>query len=230
LTNGTLSADRLKEALMGLHLAASSNTTPFVLALIGTVAAVCSTLVALFALYVGVKVTRVESVDVNSWEMYRSYNSEAVRLGRATAREALKVRPHGFRDSSDYDAYFLPGNLPADYVLPSGVTPARMQQLREQSMHDLMAFYHQVGLMLQRRGLDKDFTLLLIGGGLQDRWGILEGLPTLWSAGGAYPYGDMYALYRRFLRWQRGRFRWIRWRYDRARKQIMRLQTRKSVQ
>ncbi len=51
-------------------------------------------------------------------------------------------------------------------------SPERVKQRKY--FHDLAAFYHNTGLLLARRRLDKDFTLSLVGPGLADRWMVFQ--------------------------------------------------------
>lgn len=195
-------------------------TAALTIAVITAIATLVSVIVSVLTVLVSERVARVGRIDTNTWEMYRAYNSDAVRRGRTTAREIAKGNPNGFTNEDAYYGYFTPDNLPPNYVLPEGVSRQHMQQLREQSMHDLMAFYNQVGLMLRKRELDRDFTLLLIGGGLKDRWDVLGTLPGLWENKTDLPYGGMFILYKRYLDWNRRTFPKIRRRIDRARRAI----------
>lgn len=204
----------------GLDL--TSNTVGVITA----VAAVASAIAASVALGVSLWIASTGRKNTNTWAMYESYNSKAVRLGRKTARDIMKDNSVRFPSQTAYYAYFASDNLPPNYVLPPSMDPTKiqdraiMQQRREQSMHDLMAFYHQVGLLLEKRELNKDFTLLLLGGGLADRWEVLEGLPPLWAEHGDFPYGGMYVLFTKYLRWKNHRFRGLTRQYKRARVKI----------
>lgn len=180
-------------------------------------AALLSGLAAVLALVVSLRIARTGRKNANTWAMYQGYNSKSVRLGRKTARDIIREGRAGFTSQDDYYAYFAPGNLPANYALPPRQDAANMQRLREQSLHDLMAFYHQVGLLLEKRELDKDFTLLLLGGGLADRWQALDGLPPLWAERGDFPYGGMYVLYQTYLKWKKHEFRRLSAQYKKAR-------------
>ena len=193
---------------------------------ITAIAAVLSAIAAAAALIVSLRIARTGRKNTNTWAMYESYNSKAVRLGRKTARHIMRDHPTGFTSQSDYYAYFDPSNLPSNYVMSPRLDQmnaqdrAIMQQRREQSMHDLMAYYHQVGLLLKEGELDQDFTLLLLGGGLKDRWDVLEGLPPLWEEHGDFPYGGMYALFTAYLHWRDHRFRKLTGQYKKARVKI----------
>jgi hypothetical protein len=211
---------------LNLHqIFGGNDSTALFISLVSAIGAVGSTFVALIAIRYGVVTSERQRADSNTWSMYEAYNSEAVRLGRVTAREATKSHLQGFASQADYSAYFDEENLPKGFVLPPEVSPKQMQVMREQSMHDLMAFYHQVGLLLLKHGLDKDFTLMLIGGGLSDRWPVLGMLPGLWATPKDYPYGGMFVLYRKYLHWQRWRLPWLRWRYERAQSLILQAPT-----
>jgi len=215
----------LKGAILNWHqIFGQSDSTALFISLVSAIGAVGSTLVALVAIRFGVVTSERQRTDSNTWSMYEAYNNASVRLGRVTAREITKSHPMGFVTQADYYAYFDEGNLPPGFVLPPEDSTKQMQVMREQSMHDLMAFYHQVGLLLLKHGLDKDFTLMLIGAGLSDRWPVLGTLPGLWATPKDYPYGGMFVLYRKFLHWQRWRLPWLRWRYQRAQSLVLQTQ------
>ncbi len=154
------------------------------------------------ALYVTSRVAKTDRLNTNTWATYEAYNSERVRAGRAAARAAMKAHPQGFASLEDYEHHFL----------HSASTPKHAQELREQEqhLHDLMAFYHQVGLLLKKRLVDRDFTLLMLGAGLDDRWTLLSKIPPLFEdhskPDGDFPYGGMYFLHEAFLDWQAKRF------------------------
>lgn len=206
---------------MGIFSPVGGSSVVLVISLISALAAVVSLVIAVSAIVVSIREAHAGRVSANTWEMYRGYNSDSVRLGRDTARQVLRDWPAGFVDLKAYQAYFA-APLPAGYPLPPGITPERMQKQREQSMHDLMAYYHQVGLLLGKGELDKDFTLLLVGGGLVDRWQSLANLPAFYPESDGVPYGGMYLLHQTFRRWARTRRRRLDSRFRSARDRVTR--------
>jgi hypothetical protein len=171
------------------------------------------------ALVVSLRSAYTDRVSSNSWEIYRAYNSAAVRAGRAIALHlAQDTRGRGLPTYAEYRAYFGLDAAPTSSTDQVGALQADRQHL-----HDLAAFYHQTGVLLTKRHLDRDFTLLLVGPGLEDRWTVLYPLagyyePTDGRAA-AFPYGGMYLLYQAYLKWKRSHYGRLRRRFARARKQ-----------
>jgi hypothetical protein len=63
-----------------------------------------------------------------------------------------------------------------------------------------LAFYHQVGLLLERKLLPEDFIMQLLGGGLEDRWKFLAPIPQFYPQ--QHSYTGMYQLHERYLKWK----------------------------
>lgn len=176
-----------------------------------------SLLVSSGALFVTWRAAYSDRINTNTWETYETYNSELVRNGRAAARTALKdVGAAGFADFATYRRYFHLDDPPES---TDKISLTRRQQ--EQHLHDLLAFYHQVGLLLQKGRLDKDFTLLLLGAGLHDRWKLLGRIPAFYAEPddpkGDFPYGGVYVLYNAYCSWQGSRFVELKQNFKQAR-------------
>src|SRR5579862_858868 len=108
-----------------------------------TVISVVGVLIPGIALYATYQVAFKDRLNSNNWSIYEAYNQERIRSGRAVARDVLKTRPTGFADFKEYKQFFWESHGTAEEV--------RKLQEQEQSLHDLMAFYHQVGLLLDIR-------------------------------------------------------------------------------
>jgi hypothetical protein len=98
-----------------------------------------------------------------------------------------------FRTYAEWKAYFQLDNLDAQVE----------SQRDEQAVFDLAAFYHQTGLLLTKKLLDEDFTMLLIADGFEDRWPVIERIPLLFPEGDAY--GGVYDLHARYVHWSKTR-------------------------
>ncbi|HEY7413639.1 MAG TPA: hypothetical protein VH593_00480 [Ktedonobacteraceae bacterium] len=182
---------------------------------------ILSILISGLALYVTYRASYSDRLNANGWATYEAYNSERVRAGRAAARNALRAKKDGFANKKEYDHHFL----------HSASTPEEDQDLKqqEQYLHDLMAFYHQVGLLLKKQQVDKDFILLMLGAGLHDRWALLSKVPTFFEdhtkPEGDFPYGGMYLLHEAYLVWQERRFAKLKRQFKQA---LERAQTQTS--
>jgi hypothetical protein len=146
---------------------------------------------SLIAVYSAFTISRHDQVNANSWETYRSYNSEEVRRGRAVTTRILKTtNKKGFATRQDYEEYF--GSYPE---------LGTEQYKDRQAYHDLASFYHHTGLLLARKRLDRDFTLSLVGSGLKDRWPLYEAIETFYGESENLTYGGIYILYDAYLSW-----------------------------
>ena len=152
---------------------------------------------AIIALRMSTRESRTTRVNSNSWETYHMYNSAEIKDARRIAREVGQDPNWGaVRDYSSYRAYFRldePLGGPQDATL-------RDLRTREQDLHYLLGYYHQVGTLLGDGLMDENFTLLLLGGGLRDRWPVLGRIPLFYDD---QPYSGIYALHERFLRWDK---------------------------
>lgn len=175
--------------------------------LIGLVSLVLSVGAVLFSVYS----SRRSLINQNSWQTYELYNSDELRRGRAVAR-ALGLRPgwESVRDYASYQTFFHIGQ-------PEGAGPddrVRAAHQDDQALHYLLNYYHQVGMLLQRKLLDRDFTMELVGEGLRDRWDQISRIPTFY---GNTAYQGMFELYDAFERWEKSRKRSRQRRASRAR-------------
>lgn len=165
--------------------------------LIGLVSLVLSIGAVLFSVYS----SRRTLINQNSWQTYQMYNSDELRRGRAVAR-ALVRQPgwQAVRDHASYQTFFHIGQ-------PEGAGPGdaiRVAHQDDQALHYLLNYYHQVGMLLQRKLLDRDFTMELVGEGLRDRWPEISRIPTFY---GDTAYQGMFELYDAFDRWADSRKR-----------------------
>ena len=153
---------------------------------------------SLLALYVSLRSAHTDRINMNSWETYRAFNSPPVRLGRALA---LRIKHDtdmcGLPTYDDYRRYF---GISTDAELPDDIVQQR--RVERQHLHDLAAFFHQTGVLLAKGRLDREFTLLIIGPALEDRWPVLKPMAGYYED---VPYGGMYLLYGAYKRWQHSR-------------------------
>jgi hypothetical protein len=164
------------------------------------VGAIASAVFAGYAIFVTVRSSRTGIVNSNSWATYQMYNSDEIKRGRATARAVAKDPAwRGVTNYGQYQAYFKLD----DPEGPSEDNPTRFVHEQEQSLHYLLNYYHQIGMLLQRNLLDRDFTMFLVGEGLADRWDVLGRVPDFYPN---YPYNGVFVLYDDFRRWQKHRF------------------------
>lgn len=169
------------------------------------------------ALAISWRTAHTDLVNLNSWETYRTYNGKDVRRGRVLALRILRdTGGRGLPTRADYREYFK-----LDTPEQTADEPTRKRQQERQYLHDLAAFYHQTGVLLRQHRLDRDFTLLLVGPGLADRWALLEPLASYYEQreqeDGDFPYGGMYLLYQAYARWKGRRFAGLRRLFVRAR-------------
>jgi hypothetical protein len=166
---------------------------------------VLSLIIAGMALYISWRTSRNDRINLNSWETYRAYNTEEVRHGRAIARQVLHdTDGRGYPTYDEYREHFYPA--PGVGIADQEAAARRREA---QHLHDLLAFYHQVGLLFQKGELNKDFTLLLVGPGLHERWKFVKQFASYHENDKSpepYPYGGVYILYAAYRRWQRRRW------------------------
>lgn len=184
---------------------------------------------SLIALVVSLHDSRSDRINLNSWETYRAYNSEEVRHGRSLSLKVLRdTAGRGFESYSDYAEYF--GILPTSLTHATAFASAVPSQER-QYLHDLAAFYHQTGVLLTKNRLDRDFTLLLVGPGLEDRWNVYRQFAYFYESESkgegdlGLPYGGIYLLFDAYAKWKRKRFkslmRMLTQALERSREQVM---------
>lgn len=169
----------------------------------------------MIALFILMRVARNDLINSNSWQTYESYNSDVTREGRAyTLRLLRETGGKGLPTYAEYRAYFGLDEAP-----PSEATARRQRE--RQHLHDLGNFYHQTGVLLWQGRLNRDFTLLLVGPGLEDRWAVMRPLADYYRREGEqegdFPYGGMYVLYREYLMWKGKRFPALRRAFAKAR-------------
>jgi hypothetical protein len=171
-----------------------------IITVISGAGALLSAVFAGYAIFVTVRSSRTGIVNSNSWSTYQMYNSEEIQRGRAVAR-AVEKDPAwgGVTTYARYKAYFKLD----DPEGPGEDDPTRILHTQEQSIHYLLNYYHQIGMLLQRKLLDRDFTMFLVGEGLADRWEVLGRVPDFYPN---YPYNGVFVLYDAFRAWQRRRF------------------------
>ncbi len=174
--------------------------------------------ISIAAITLSLRGEHVDRINSNTWETYRAYNDPDVRKGRALTLQML--RDPTFQGFATYDSYKNYFSLP-----PYG-DGTSTHSLGRQSLHDLAAFYHQTGVLLQQRRLDKDFTLLLVGPGLADRWLIFKDMARLYGEGdtpSTFPYGGIYLLFFAYEQWKNARFSRLRNKFMHMQKQINKL-------
>src|SRR6185437_4983440 len=148
----------------------------------GNILSLIGIVLSITAIFLAINAARKDRARSNSWETYHSFQSEEVKNGRDAARKVLRTTGgKGFESKADFDAYFSQTGNAAD----------------RQKFHDLAAFYHQIGVLLKERKLDKEFTLLFIGPGLRDRWNVFQAVGTFYP--NDFAYGGIYILYQSYL-------------------------------
>jgi hypothetical protein len=173
---------------------------------LGNVVAFISIILSFAAVWYSLRDSYHDRVNLNSWETYRAYNEPNVREGRELALTILRTTNYrGLATYEDYANYF---NLAAG---PDEDSEAlRNVRKQRQYLHDLAAFYHETGLLLSRNQLDRDFTLLLIGPGLEDRWNVLRNFGDFYRGTGnkddRLTYGGLYLLYDAYISWKKRRY------------------------
>lgn len=160
---------------------------------------ILSIILSIIALVVTWRAAYTDRINSNSWEIYRTYNSGDIKRGRSIAHKLL--RDPAWQRVTNYNSYRAYFHLDTS---EEAVLADHEKSLKEgeQSLHDLMAYYHQVGLLLQKKLLDKDFTMLLLGGGLANRWDVLARIPEFYDD---RPYSGMYELYETYCKWKEHR-------------------------
>ncbi len=177
----------------------------------GSVIGAVSLLLSISAILFTIYSSRRTLTNQNSWQTYQMYNSNQIRQGRLVAR-ALKDMP-GWQQVYDLGAYVALFRL-NDPEGSERNDPVKKLHEEDQALHFLLNYYHQVGMLLQRNQLDRDFTMELIGEGLSDRWEQISRIPTFY---GDTAYQGMFELYDAFHRWENGAGRRMRRKGLRAR-------------
>src|SRR5262249_49445128 len=133
---------------------------------------------ALVAIRSTARIAHTDRINVNSWETYRAYNSNPVRAGRALAQQILHdTKGKGLPTYEEYLRYFgHPSTTSVTPGAPANSPASAERQAQRQYLHDLAAFYHQTGTLLAQGHLDREFTLLIVGPGLEDRWPVMQPL------------------------------------------------------
>ncbi len=152
--------------------------------------------VSAIAILITINNSRAERSTSSWWEIYREYQSEEVKKGRLLARKVMRdTHEIGFKGRKDYDEYFK-------HAMPND----KDHIFDKQYLHDLAAFYNLVGVLIQKGELNKDFILLLIGQGLEDRWPVFNAFADF------YPHVDisyvgMYWLYSEYVIWKKSTYK-----------------------
>jgi hypothetical protein len=156
-----------------------------------------SILLSVTAIVISWRWSKTTLINQNSWQTYQMYNSDEIRKGRAVAR-ALGKEPawDQVHDQRGYETFFHMNEPEGD----GARDPIRTWHQDDQSIHYLLNYYHQVGMLLQRGLLDRDFTMLLVGEGLRDRWKTISRIPTFY---GNESYNGMFVLYETYCAWER---------------------------
>jgi hypothetical protein len=151
--------------------------------------------ISAIAIFISITNSRAERSSSSWWEIYREFQREEVKKGRLLAQKILTdTHRIGFKDRKDYVQYF------------KQVRPDDNEHIFDkQYLHDLAAFYNLVGVLIQKRELNKDFILLLIGQGLEDRWPVFNAFADF------YPnveisYVGMYWLYSEYIIWKKSTY------------------------
>ncbi len=152
-------------------------------------------IIAAIGVLVTWKVNYVNRVSSNAWEVYKLYNSEEIKRARITIRTLMQDPDwQSVTDYASYRTYF-------QLDLPAGLGPGHeLKKQQELDVHSLLAFYHQVGLLLEDKLLGEDFTVRLLGGGLADRWPSLALITQFYPD---RPYDGMDVLYERYGTWKK---------------------------
>ena len=168
---------------------------------VGTlIASAVSVIISIVALTKTLQDARTNRINANSWQTYTMYNSDEIKRARQVTRrvgrdEAWKA----VHDLASYNAYF---QLDAPTAVGSASEHGTLRD-DEQHIHYLLAFYHQVGMLLHRQLLDRDFTMLLLGEGLDNRWNVLGIIPGFYPNS---PYSGMFEFYLDYKDWEKARF------------------------
>ena len=117
------------------------------------------------------------------------------------AREvALNPAWYQVRSYKGYAAFF---KLDASSLSDPPFQDRQALREQEQALHYLLNFSHQFGILLRSDLVDIDFTMLLVGGGLHDRWEVLGRIPLFFPD---YPYSEMYYLHEAYEDWHKKRY------------------------
>jgi hypothetical protein len=187
---------------------------------LANVVALVSIVFSFAAVWFSLRDSYRDRINLNSWETYRAYNEANVREGRDLALAILRATNNrGFSTYENYATYFK-----LAVALDEESEAVRALRKQRQYLHDLAAFYHETGLLLSRNQLDRDFTLLLIGPGLEDRWNVLRNFGEFYRGAersdDRLSYGGLYLLYSAYISWKKRK-------YSRLRRQM--ILTRNSV-
>jgi hypothetical protein len=138
------------------------------------------------------RANRKESLSL--WEVINGYNEENIRRGRDLSNKILKeTQGVGLPSYGDYNSYFA-----ADSER-SG---------EKQYLHDLVSYYHQLGLLIWTGEIDAESVFLLIGPGFIDRWNVIKSFGTFYVSNTGSPdteihYGGIYLFYTAYMKWSK---------------------------
>ena len=133
----------------------------------------------------------------NAREVYKQYTSGEIERARITVRTLMEDPK--WKTVTDYRSYRTYFQLDSSPELGSAKEPQKQQELRKYDIevHSLLAFYHQVSLLLEGKLLPENIIMQLLGEGLEDRWQFLEPIPRFYSK---YAYRGMNQLYEWYCR------------------------------
>ena len=164
---------------------------------------------ALISLVISWQVTRTERINNNSWETYRIYTVHDIERSRTVVRAVAKDPAwQNVKSLAAYTAYFHLDARVDDTTAPPHRQFIEQLHRNEQDLHNLLNVYHQVGLLLNRGLLDTEFTMRLLGAGLEDRWPVVGRVPSFYPDD---PYQGMYMFYDRYNRWKAAQDRRKKW-------------------
>src|SRR5215472_8846361 len=132
------------------------------------VVAVCTLLVVVTIIIVAVLLARplraYRKESLSLWEVTMGYNQENIHKGRELSNRILaETNSVGLPTFQAYTAYF-------------SADPARAEEKRY--LHDLVSYYHHLGLLIWKGDIDAESVFLLIGPGFLDRWNVIKPFGT----------------------------------------------------
>jgi hypothetical protein len=193
---------------------------------IAILVSVVSVLVAIGTVIFTLRDSQSGRKNTNTWEIYQAWNSNEIREGRSLAR-AVSKDPNwaAVKTLDQYYAYFTALDLTGANPNAPVSANAQTERAKDQPLHDLLSFYHQVGLLLEQDQVEKDFAMLLIGPSLDPRWSVLGAIPQFFvdakQADDGIPYGGMFRFYDDYLKWKRSRLTGLNKQFVAAQASIM---------
>ena len=137
---------------------------------VANVATVATAIITLLAVGVAIWALRRASADAKSariaelsWSVYQSYDSPEMREGRRALNAVSRKQPvpaTGEAFGSMYVTHSYKGPHEDD-------VKSHAKEVSSDSIRRMLRFYHQIGILLNKRLIDADFVFPLIGDGLQ---------------------------------------------------------------